>query len=45
MGIDVKEKVYVTVTKNGEDKTYEVDLDENENLENTLKKMARKNKC
>ena len=35
----------VTVNKNGEDKQMEIDLDENENLQNTIKKMAKKNRC
>lgn len=35
----------VTVNKNGEDKQLEIDLDENENLQNIIKKMSKKNRC
>lgn len=39
------EKIVITVNKNGENKEMEIDLDHNENLMNTLKKMSKKNKC
>lgn len=39
------EKITITVNKNGFDKEVLIDLDENQNVQNLLMKMSRKNKC